>query len=536
MSKVSVIIPVYNTEKYLPKCLDSICNQTLKDIEIVCVNDCSTDGSLAILQEYAKNDNRIKLINFTKNKGAAAARNAGIDAAIGEYIGFVDSDDFVDLDFYEKLYVKAQETAADIVKSNLMIEEADETHKFSVYDNLQKVRENKLNFTHIPTSISLLQFINGNKIRFNETLKNAEDCVFEVMMSYYANKIEIEDATIYHYRFNQTSLNNTPFYSFEKIKNLALSLDNIVDFLNGVEIAENDYKEVVLSRSSSTIKVFQEKYDGTLNTLRTFRKLMSVVEDKLKFGLKFQDQETLPLLEKICHSREENKTEQKELLIPKKIFYVWFGGKKPNQVHMCIQNWREKLPDFEIVEINEKSPYFDFEHEYKTCKWFKDVYDRKLWAFVSDYARVKVLSEQGGVYLDTDVTIHQDITPLLKNRFFIGEERHGVISVGIFGAVPNHPYLQDILSFYQHKIYESPLYTIPTIFTEVYKSGNYDDVVIYPIRYFYPFYYNEEFSPQCLTKDTYTIHWWGASWINSTNLNFLKNKHLFSQLRKRVSL
>ena len=96
MPKVSVIIPIYNTEKYLRKCLDSVCNQTLSDIEIICVNDCSTDNSLEILEEYASKDNRIKLIDFKENKGAAVARNAGIDEAKGEYIGFVDSDDFVD--------------------------------------------------------------------------------------------------------------------------------------------------------------------------------------------------------------------------------------------------------------------------------------------------------------------------------------------------------------------------------------------------------------------------------------------------------
>ena len=109
MPKVSVIIPVFNTEKYLRKCLNSVCNQTLKDIEIICVNDSSTDDSLEILKEYAAKDERIKLINFIENKGAAAARNAGIDIARGEYIGFVDCDDYIDLDFYEKLYSKAIE-------------------------------------------------------------------------------------------------------------------------------------------------------------------------------------------------------------------------------------------------------------------------------------------------------------------------------------------------------------------------------------------------------------------------------------------
>ena len=144
MAKVSVIIPVYNTEKYLRRCLDSVCNQTLRDIEIICINDCSTDNSLSILEEYAGNDNRIKLIDFKENKGAAVARNTGIDMAEGKYIGFVDSDDFVDLDFYEKLYTKAVETGADISKGSYKYCKTGFIDK-----NLnEKIKQNKLNFAY----------------------------------------------------------------------------------------------------------------------------------------------------------------------------------------------------------------------------------------------------------------------------------------------------------------------------------------------------------------------------------------------------
>ena len=103
-AKVSVIIPVYNTASYLKRCLDSAINQTLKDIEIICVNDGSTDNSLEILQEYQKKDNRIILINLKENKGVVNARNVAIEKASGEFIGFLDSDDFIDPGWYENLY------------------------------------------------------------------------------------------------------------------------------------------------------------------------------------------------------------------------------------------------------------------------------------------------------------------------------------------------------------------------------------------------------------------------------------------------
>ena len=101
--KVSVIVPVYNVEQYLSDCLESICRQTLKGIEIIVVNDGSTDNSLSIIESFQQKYSNMKLIN-KKNGGLSSARNAGIDMAVGEYLFFVDSDDFIDLDTFCLLY------------------------------------------------------------------------------------------------------------------------------------------------------------------------------------------------------------------------------------------------------------------------------------------------------------------------------------------------------------------------------------------------------------------------------------------------
>ena len=114
MPKVSIIIPVYNVEKYLRQCLDSIVNQTLRDIEIICVDDGSTDGSSAILAEYAAKDSRVKVLT-REHTNAGAARNAGMAVATGEYLGFVDSDDWCELSLFEKAYDKAKADDADVV-------------------------------------------------------------------------------------------------------------------------------------------------------------------------------------------------------------------------------------------------------------------------------------------------------------------------------------------------------------------------------------------------------------------------------------
>lgn len=111
--KVSVIVPVYNVEAYLSRCLDSLIKQTLKEIEIICVDDESTDNSLAILNSYAQADNRIQVIT-QKNKRQGGARNTGFDKAKGEYILYIDSDDWVDFDYCEKLYDAAVRNLADV--------------------------------------------------------------------------------------------------------------------------------------------------------------------------------------------------------------------------------------------------------------------------------------------------------------------------------------------------------------------------------------------------------------------------------------
>ena len=115
--KVSIIVPVYKVEKYLRKCIDSIINQTLKDIEIILVDDGSPDNCGKICDEYAAKDTRIKVIH-KENGGLSSARNAGMEVAEGEYIGFVDSDDWIESDMYMTLWQKAKDINADLVNSD----------------------------------------------------------------------------------------------------------------------------------------------------------------------------------------------------------------------------------------------------------------------------------------------------------------------------------------------------------------------------------------------------------------------------------
>lgn len=225
-------------------------------------------------------------------------------------------------------------------------------------------------------------------------------------------------------------------------------------------------------------------------------------------------------------------------MIPKQIFYVWgYGEKKSHLANICIENWRMMLPEYEIIEINEKATeWFDFDYEYNNCLWFKTVYDLKMWAYVADYIRVKTIYDHGGIYSDTDITIYKNIDILLQNNMFIGNQKNNIPDLAFFGAEKNHAILKDMLEFYQNEIWHDPNYIIINIFkkimTEKYniKYDNsqiytFDEMTIYPYDYFFPYFYTEEFNHDMITKNTFTMHWCNASWMNKKNLFFLSNKH-----------
>ena len=138
MAKVSIIIPTYNVEMYLVECMESVIHQTLKDIEIICINDGSTDGSLEILKSYAQKDDRIVLVD-KENGGYGIAMNIGLEKATGEYIGIVEPDDFVKLDMYESLYQIAKDNDLDFVKADFYrFKRTDEDDMNMVYNRLSK--------------------------------------------------------------------------------------------------------------------------------------------------------------------------------------------------------------------------------------------------------------------------------------------------------------------------------------------------------------------------------------------------------------
>ena len=222
MIKVSIIIPIYNVEKYLKQCLDSIVNQTLKEIEIICVDDGSTDGSLEILKEYAQKDSRFIILQ-QKNKGAGSARNAGLRIAQGEYLYFLDSDDFAQIDLLEKTYTQITKTNTDIcifennsyhdIKKEIIpcnwlkgFELAPDKEVF----NMQDIPDSFFQICNIPAYTKLYRhkFIKNYKIKFQE-IRTCNDVFFNFYALSMADRITIWKEELVTHRVQHDNLTKT---------------------------------------------------------------------------------------------------------------------------------------------------------------------------------------------------------------------------------------------------------------------------------------------------------------------------------------
>lgn len=227
--KVSIVIPIYNVERYLRQCLDSVVNQTLKDIEIICVDDGSTDSSPDIIKEYVDKDPRVKVIT-KPNSGYGNSMNRGFDMAEGEYIGIVESDDYADPDMFEKLYGVASANDLDVVKSGFYFyysipEERNEKVEivsksragvtFCPATDFKAPMEMVEFFNIKPTIWSAIykkEFIRNNNIRFNETPgASFQDASFSFKVMSLAKKVQLVREAFLHYRQdNENSSVNSP--------------------------------------------------------------------------------------------------------------------------------------------------------------------------------------------------------------------------------------------------------------------------------------------------------------------------------------
>ena len=325
MPKLSVIIPIYNVEKYLDKCVQSAKNQTLRDIEIILVDDESPDSCPLLCDEYAKQDSRIKVVH-KKNGGLGFARNSGLEVATGEYVTFLDSDDFVDLYTYEHLYNIAKVENLDAIYYKFKrfvnedeVEQAVPCNEIRKYEN-DNVKELMLDIISSEPSAKVdhkiqcssctamyrMAIIKENNVRFHsERELISEDLIFNLDFLKHANKVAFNNGVHYHYRVNPASLTST--IRTDRIEKNFILYEYINNHLHFWELEKPKGQErngrFFIGNSRSSIKHFLKS--GSDNKRQWLRKSLSMpIWKELYQSYKWKE---LPLYSKVffflCYKR-----------------------------------------------------------------------------------------------------------------------------------------------------------------------------------------------------------------------------------------
>lgn len=216
---ISIVVPVYNVEKYIVKCLESIVNQSYKDFELLLINDGSTDNSVEVINKYLNNqDINWKLIN-KNNSGQSSTRNYGLDRTVGDYVTFIDSDDVINKDFLKVLYLKVLEKDYDFSFCNFKYvkqqippnERSDKYKEYSRAEMLNVFLKRTVNFV-VPSMLFKKEFLINNAIRFNEKIRFSEDQMFIWDVLYRCNKcIYINDPLYGYYLREKSIMTSSPF-------------------------------------------------------------------------------------------------------------------------------------------------------------------------------------------------------------------------------------------------------------------------------------------------------------------------------------
>lgn len=286
MPKISVIIPVYNVAEYLESCLNSVLAQTFRDIEIICINDGSTDNSLEILQQYAQRDKRVKIID-QENKGLSEARNVALNIAQGEFIAFIDSDDFYAQNFLELLLNAQKTTGADIVGCNFqkIYKTTDVLETVShvnpkIYKDALGVLLHKDNFIYFNVWNKLYKRHTIGKIRFVPNIYY-EDWVFNCCVFEQAQSFTWIKEKLYAYRIHNSSIMQSSFNE-KKLHDYAKSIHEVHDYFR--ENAPQKWKKVRKTRIARTVKMMMNSALRSKNKVlraQTAEELRKLIQTKL---------------------------------------------------------------------------------------------------------------------------------------------------------------------------------------------------------------------------------------------------------------
>ena len=272
--KISVIIPVFNTELYLNACLDSVINQTYLDIEIIIVNDGSNDSSASICEEYSKVDQRIIFID-KENEGVSVARNIGINLARGEWVYFLDSDDFLELNTFEALIESAEKTACDLIHFGYRTLKGDKKINEMVYFNYQEYQNIGLFIKHkklkpMPASLTFIKrkILKESGILFNVDMKHNEDLLFVYTLYCHAKKIVVLNEIFYNQVMSENSASRKPL-NIKVLKDRIFFLSELCNYVRKQDLILEYKKEInSLSKYIFVLALYYEDFHKYKNEIQ----------------------------------------------------------------------------------------------------------------------------------------------------------------------------------------------------------------------------------------------------------------------------
>lgn len=420
--KVSVIIPVYQVENYLERAVDSVLAQTLQELEIILVDDGSTDGSPQICDRYAREYPDKILVIHKENDGLGLARNTGVQAAQGEYLAFLDSDDTVDPDMYRAMYEKAEAGQYDLVMCDVKIIYVEENRStiVSSYPNEE---------------IDLSDYIaNGNNITYsvNKLYRRFiwEENRYEKMLF---EDISLIPALVT--RYSRIGYVKEPFYHYYRRANTISTsfvgdmVDIIQAFRNFLDTANPAYREEavycaakqILWNMTQSRTLFQADF---IDLIREYK----------------QDFLLNPYIQKDGRVKKILEYLEKEV-IPDTLICVNFGGVVSQDY---LDNIRENFPKSRLLMVGEE--YYPAE---SLPEAVRQAMAEGETIFAEEYFALRVLNDEGGIVLFPGMRTQLNLKHLRLNRIFFGFESQEELETGCFGALPGHYVIRALLDSYE---------------------------------------------------------------------------------------
>lgn len=284
--KVSVIVPVYNAEKTIERCLDSILNQTLKEIEIIAINDCSTDKSLKILRNYEKKYDNLIVLNNSKNLGPSGSRNRGLKKASGKYIGFVDSDDYIDKNMYMTM-ASYMDDETDLVTCSRYRNLGDRFKEIINKNETTNPKDLSLISNYTADKLFKKSIIDKYNIKYPEQYRYAEDVYFLTVYRCYCNKMKILKEPFYYIDYNANSITNSYNKNILKIVDVLKDLKKFLEDNNFYEELEEEYLKICCQYYARRVYEFRNFYNFRLKR-KFIKKFLNFLEENFEYE-KYRD-------------------------------------------------------------------------------------------------------------------------------------------------------------------------------------------------------------------------------------------------------